>query len=239
MIAAAIDLGTNTFHLIIGKSGAGEPEILFKTNLPVRLGEARINQQEIIPAAFERGLLALEGFAKEIKKYNSLDEYVEKLDERLTNIGISKHEILNLDSVENALTEVYDVEFAAHSGITKDQLYISPFMINPINKNPFKLNDRSYPVDLGAATDERISIILTLPGAYQVMEQPKNLAITLPESKGRYILQTKLEDNILNVTQFLQFNQAIYGPEYYLTLKEFYSKIIQNQKTEVLLKKVN
>ncbi|TDO23006.1 Ppx/GppA phosphatase family protein [Pedobacter duraquae] len=73
MIAAAIDLGTNTFHLIIAKSDGGErgePEILFKTNLPVRLGEARINQQEIIPAAFERGLLALEGFAEEIKKHN-------------------------------------------------------------------------------------------------------------------------------------------------------------------------
>ncbi|RZM28265.1 MAG: exopolyphosphatase [Pedobacter sp.] len=69
MIAAAIDLGTNTFHLIIAKSGVKEPEILFKTNLPVRLGEARINQQEIIPAAFERGLLALEGFAEEIKKH--------------------------------------------------------------------------------------------------------------------------------------------------------------------------
>lgn len=69
MIAAAIDLGTNTFHLIIAKSDGGTPEILFKINLPVRLGEARINQQEIIPAAFERGLLALEGFAEEIRKH--------------------------------------------------------------------------------------------------------------------------------------------------------------------------
>jgi len=69
MTAAAIDLGTNTFHLIIARNNGDDIEILFKTNLPVRLGEARINQQEIIPAAFERGLLALEGFAEEIKKH--------------------------------------------------------------------------------------------------------------------------------------------------------------------------
>ncbi|MBC7566785.1 MAG: exopolyphosphatase [Pedobacter sp.] len=70
MTAAVIDLGTNTFHLIIVELSAGDPRTLFKTNLPVKLGEGKINENIIIPEAFERGIIALKGFKKEIIKHN-------------------------------------------------------------------------------------------------------------------------------------------------------------------------
>ncbi len=69
MKAAVIDLGTNTFHLIVADLSAKNGELIYKTNLPVRLGEGRLNDNIIIPEAFERGLLALKGFAKTIEEY--------------------------------------------------------------------------------------------------------------------------------------------------------------------------
>lgn len=69
MIAAVIDLGTNTFHLIIAELSDEDPRIVFKTNLPVKLGEGKINENIIIPAAFERGISALKGFKEEIDKH--------------------------------------------------------------------------------------------------------------------------------------------------------------------------
>lgn len=62
MKAAVIDLGTNTFHLIIADL-ARDGKLIYKTTVPVKLGEGRINENIIIPEAFERGLLALEAFA--------------------------------------------------------------------------------------------------------------------------------------------------------------------------------
>jgi exopolyphosphatase/guanosine-5'-triphosphate,3'-diphosphate pyrophosphatase len=78
MTAAVIDLGTNTFHLIIAEqhsakneqSNTGGMNVLYKTNLPVRLGQGRINENIIIPEAFERGLSALQEFAETIRGYN-------------------------------------------------------------------------------------------------------------------------------------------------------------------------
>jgi len=69
MKAAVIDLGTNTFHLIIADLAAKGDELIYKTNLPVKLGEGRINDNIIIPEAFERGIKALEGFAETIKMH--------------------------------------------------------------------------------------------------------------------------------------------------------------------------
>jgi transglutaminase-like putative cysteine protease len=176
---------------------------------------------------------------RDILKYSSPDEYVEKLDERLTRIKILEHSISNLDSVENSLVEKYEIEFTVNDGSNNNQFYFSPFFINTISKNPFNLNDRTYPVDLGAASDERIIINVILPQKYQLVEKPKDMAIALPNAGGKYLLQTNLDENTISMSQVLQFNNAIYQPEEYLFLKEFYSKIIQNQKTEFLLKKAN
>jgi exopolyphosphatase/guanosine-5'-triphosphate,3'-diphosphate pyrophosphatase len=94
MIAAVMDLGTNTFHLLIAEvadvndledvgnvtnptdhvdpviTTNQEPKILFKTNLPVKLGEGKINENLIIPEAFQRGIKAMQDFKKEIDKHD-------------------------------------------------------------------------------------------------------------------------------------------------------------------------
>jgi len=69
MRIAVIDLGTNTFHLLIAETAGNQPEVLYKTNVPVKLGEGRINDNIIIPAAFERGINCLETFSHTIAQY--------------------------------------------------------------------------------------------------------------------------------------------------------------------------
>jgi len=69
MRVAVIDLGTNTFHLLIAETAGKELKILYKTNVPVKLGEGRINDNIIIPAAFERGVKCLQNFSHTIAEY--------------------------------------------------------------------------------------------------------------------------------------------------------------------------
>ncbi|WP_443947144.1 transglutaminase domain-containing protein [Pedobacter sp. AW1-32] len=176
---------------------------------------------------------------REIMRYSSPDEYVERLSERQNKIRILDHKFTNLDSVENILAEIYEVEFTTVNNADKDQFYFSPFLINGSVKNPFTLNERTYPVDLGAVSDERISITLNLDQKYTVTDKPKDLNVALTGNTARYVLKTDFADDVLSLNQIIQMNKAIYDPEEYLALKEFYSKIIQSQKTDFLLKKSN
>lgn len=66
---AAIDLGTNTFHLIIAEQNAAELQIIYKTNKPVKLGEDISRDNLIIPTAFARGIACLKEFKAEINNY--------------------------------------------------------------------------------------------------------------------------------------------------------------------------
>ena len=69
MKIAAIDLGTNTFHLIIAEENGTELEIIYKTNQPVKLGEDITKDNLIIPAAFERGINCLKQFKAELDQH--------------------------------------------------------------------------------------------------------------------------------------------------------------------------
>ena len=69
MLSAVIDLGTNTFHLLIaevGKDGAWKKVLHRK--ITVRLGKGGIHKGEIAPAAFQRGLKALSVFKTELNR---------------------------------------------------------------------------------------------------------------------------------------------------------------------------
>ncbi|MCC7302074.1 MAG: exopolyphosphatase [Bacteroidia bacterium] len=75
MIVGIIDLGTNTFNLLIVESNREEQKRLFKTKIPVRLGEGGMEKKNIQPAAFERGISALKQF-KDIGKARGVQNWV-------------------------------------------------------------------------------------------------------------------------------------------------------------------
>ncbi|TDG36315.1 exopolyphosphatase [Pedobacter changchengzhani] len=70
MRVAVIDLGTNTFHLLIAEIKNHQFSILYKTNVPVKLGEGKINDNLIIPEAFKRGIDTLKSFNETINSYH-------------------------------------------------------------------------------------------------------------------------------------------------------------------------
>jgi len=63
---AVMDLGTNTFHLLIAENVDGSYRELVHLQEPVKLGEGGINKGFIQPEAFKRGIKAMEKFGRQI-----------------------------------------------------------------------------------------------------------------------------------------------------------------------------
>ncbi|WCT10757.1 exopolyphosphatase [Mucilaginibacter jinjuensis] len=66
---AVMDLGTNTFHLLIVEGLANDLKELRHDHVAVKLGEGGINKGLIQPAAFERGLNTMKSFQQYIEYY--------------------------------------------------------------------------------------------------------------------------------------------------------------------------
>jgi exopolyphosphatase/guanosine-5'-triphosphate,3'-diphosphate pyrophosphatase len=99
MKIAVIDLGTNTFNLlIVEKDSSGSYRKIASNRIPVKLGEGTINSGFISQAPFERGIQALKEYSGIIKEQN-----IEKVVALATSaIRTAKN---GLDFVSKARTE--------------------------------------------------------------------------------------------------------------------------------------
>jgi hypothetical protein len=64
------------------------------------------------------------------------------------------------------------------------------------------------------------------------------MSLALADNGGKYLTSTAMQDDSFIFNQVLQFNKPIYDSDEYLSLKEFYSRIIQVQKTDIVFKKI-
>ncbi len=188
--------------------------------------------------AFTRYSYGYEGYEKrnQIKKFNSTEEYVDNLDEASHNFKITKSAIDNLDSLEAPLIEHYDIEINTH--FTGESITLNPRLFGRVTLSPFKLADRTYPVDMGMPSDTRYLLTLHLPDGYQVESAPKDIAITMPNNGGSIISGFANNEGAgYNFSQLVKFNKPVYATEEYPYLKEMYNRLILSQKTEIVFKK--
>ena len=66
---AVMDLGTNTFHLLIAEANPADPKELLHLYEPVKLGQGGISKGIIQPDAFERGIKTMEKFQREMERF--------------------------------------------------------------------------------------------------------------------------------------------------------------------------
>ncbi|MBS1531983.1 MAG: DUF3857 domain-containing protein [Bacteroidetes bacterium] len=174
---------------------------------------------------------------KEIKKFNSTDEYVEHVEQALGKVKILKSDIQNLDSLDMPLEESYDVEVSLYNNMNHDKLAFNPVLMDQVKTNPFKLSERDYPVDWGMPSDERYIITIHVPDQYTIENPPQNVSFGLPNQGGRFLTDYQSEGNTFTFSYVTQFNKSVYSAEEYPYLKELYNKIILAEKNEMVFKK--
>ena len=169
-----------------------------------------------------------------ILKYASKEEYEEKLDERLTNIRIKKLDLSNVEDNTFPLIETSEIEITVGDSITSESFTINPIFVNRTTRNPFNLDDRTYPVDIGSRKAENHHISIRFPEDINLKSAPKSISLVLPDKAAQYIYKSSFENHVLTVDQQLALNKAIYNTDEYFHLKELFSRIIQQLKVDHL-----
>jgi len=174
---------------------------------------------------------------EEIFSHNSLEEYKEKVYEETVNYRINNHEIHNLGDPSQMLTETQEIEFKNFANINGGDLKFIPFITGKTTKNPFNLDERSYPVDLGSNLEESFILNIKLPTSYTIKNKPKNINMALADKSARYLYIIKESEGTLIVQIQSLINKPIFLPDEYLDLKEFFSHIIQSQSLDITVGK--
>lgn len=170
------------------------------------------------------------------ENYGSLaeDELISKLESN-NDIEIENFRLTNKTEPAKPLVEMIGFTRDNQVDIIGDKMYISPLLFLTNNENPFKQEERLYPIDYGSAWKKDITIAIEIPEGYSIASKPEDFSLTLPDNLGAYTLQTKVNNNKISVSSQTMINMAIIGPNHYKTLKGLYQQAIEKQLEKIVL----
>jgi hypothetical protein len=176
--------------------------------------------------------------ARDRKEYFTKEEeaYVKNLSD-VHQLEVTKSEFSNTKDLTNAFKEVHEVIASDRANVAPNTIYFNPVFFTKIKENPFKSEDRKYPVDFGHSFDQMYVLKLTIPEGYVVDEAPQPKAMALPGGAGRFTYSFSQVGNTLSLINNLQINKSVFNQEEYASLREFYNQVVAKQAEQVVLKK--
>ncbi|SMB89296.1 hypothetical protein SAMN00120144_0900 [Hymenobacter roseosalivarius DSM 11622] len=116
-------------------------------------------------------------------------------------------------------------------------LYVQPLRHLGEDQNPFRLEDRQFPVDFGMPHEHSQTIVLTLPAGYEVQELPANVLLSLPNDGGRFQFNITPQQNTLHIISRLQLRKAEYSAQEYVALRVLYSRVVAKHAEAIVVKR--
>ena len=197
--------------------------------------ELHIDDNETITGEIRSKTTGYHSLYKRKAYYKNKDSYITDLDNKYSNIEIFDHELTKGEETNSEFVETYNIEYNPDE--TGDVIYLNPFFVKFFTENPFKLQERTYPIDFGYKDTFYYTLKLDLGEHYSVLEKPKELNLALPNNKGTIRFSSIIQGNVVNLLFKVSFKDAIYASEYYSYLKEFMSKAVETQTNSLIVLK--
>jgi hypothetical protein len=174
---------------------------------------------------------------KEIKGYNSPEEYSKKIGEKNDQVKITGFKIDNLEKLDTCLVESMEVEIIGHDNAGMDKIPLDPFFSTKWSENPFKARERLFPVDFGMPFEIQTIIQLEVPENYFLPNVPPATGLLLPQMGGKYLCNFNSIGNKIMMNQLLSLNRPVYSSEEYHYLKELFNKVIETESIDLVFEK--
>ncbi|WP_040279990.1 DUF3857 domain-containing protein [Psychroserpens damuponensis] len=114
-------------------------------------------------------------------------------------------------------------------------IYINPYVFKFFDKNPFQLQERSYPIDFGYKDTYTYGIQINIDNTFDIKSIPEPTSLALPNNKGSFICSVKQEEHTITIYFKLTFKEAIYEPIYYDGLKKLLEEVINTQNNSLIV----
>ena len=163
-----------------------------------------------------------EDFFNNIRSFNS--DYI------ITNTGID-----SLTQLDMAATIRYDFSYKISSD--DSVVYFNPMISDVYKENPFKAEERKYPVEMSYLLDAKYMLNMEIPKGYVVDELPESAKISLNENDGSFEYTIEKDAFHIHLLSQIKLNKATFQPEDYSKLRDFFAFIVKKQSEQIVFKK--
>lgn len=195
--------------------------------------ELSLTEEKKISGNLSHKRTGYKGIGPRQRYFENPETYVETMRSSYRNITIVDHTSKTLTKNDKNFDEVYNV--ILEDEFTADKIYLNPIVFKFFDENPFKLQERTYPIDFGYKSVYMYTMELDLKDQLKVVEMPKNEVKKLPNNVGSVIFNSSLNGSKLTVLLKIKLDQPIYSVSYYDSLKQFMNAIIEIQNNSLVV----
>jgi hypothetical protein len=163
-------------------------------------------------------------------------KYISSLENRFPGAKVLDYSIENLDNLIIGVKENIEMTISDAINSSGNLLFFNPILHARIDKNPFRLEERKYPVDYGYLLNETFIFNFEIPQGYSVDEIPANIQIILPDNSASFSYQVSVFMNKIQVQTKFQINKTTFIHSDYKNLKEFYDIVVNKHSEQIVLK---
>lgn len=165
------------------------------------------------------------------------DKFLEKYENDHGGIEVSDFEVQN--DPNSSKPVITNLSFSADSQYETigDNIYINPMLFFAQSENPFKLDNRDFPIDFGYPYEKVHQITINIPEGYKVSSLPESIALALGDNLGS--LKFVVNQNGPHIQLLVDYvmNASVLSSEYYEGLKDYYSKLVEKETEKIVLTK--
>lgn len=173
------------------------------------------------------------------KKYFSMSEedYIRDKESSFGDMFIKDYLAENTEG-DGAIVEKFSYEIENVADIVGDKIFITPLMFLADDENPFKLEERNFPVDFVYPFTDKYIINMKLPEGYEVTSLPKPVKLSFGENLGQYQFIISNSGNFIRLNVDFDINTNIIAPKDYEFLKQFFNEKIKKESEQIVLTKI-
>lgn len=176
-------------------------------------------------------------FRHQVNKETNEQQFIEKMEENFDGLEIDSFNLVNLDSINAPVKDSYEVTLKNKIDILGDMIYMNPLLYERIEENPFKVEERKYPVDYIYPRHRKYLLNFAIPENYVVEELPISTKFSLLDNSAEYSYHVSHQGNNIQLVTEFKINRSIFTGDEYKSLKEFYDKLVAKQSEQIVLKK--
>lgn len=176
-------------------------------------------------------------FRSEIENIKE-EDYLERLENENAKIEIADYKRTNEKDVKLPIVETCSFTGTNLCEIIGEKMYINPLLFLTKEQNPFKQEEREYPVDYGFPFMDNFTVNIDIPKGYVIETLPKSAILNMEDNIGGFKFISRASENNIQLSISHQINTPIVSSEYYSMLKDYYQNMIAKETEKIVLKKV-
>jgi hypothetical protein len=185
---------------------------------------------------FRRFDYAALDFRNKYKSYPGKQAYLEEMLGEYPGLRIKNSVIENIDSIYLPVKDQYEIILKNAVDEIDGNLYIYPMLLHRLKENPFKIDQRKYPVDYIHQVDDTYSITINIPENFRVISLPETVKMRLEGNGAYFMYQITGVGKAIQINYRFGINKTIFGEEEYKDLKEFFNQIVVKHSEPIILK---